>query len=260
MSAIALVIAIALPIASIMAGMVYYGRNQQKKQSQRIQTRLIINKTAELREAVELLLNIDQGREIPPLIIDRVEELIQKAHEIWPGPKEKDEEDPFPEIDFDELRQRVDAEDREVRELFNSDREINYAKRQVAVVMQSLTSMVKRRVITKGNLDEYRRYLKLLMLKREVETFSHQGDLAADGGDVMSAGNYYKAARKMLIESDLTFPEKNDKIRELAQRNTALFNGGVAKQDKLSQAMESETPEEDPHGIPNGDEDAKRKY
>jgi len=260
MSAIALVIAIALPIAMILAGLVYYGRHQQRQQSKRMQTRLILAKVEELKEALEFLLIIDDFKEIPRVIFERVEQLVDMAHKTWPGNASEEETNPVEEFDLEALRLKLDEEN-EPRKILKSDREINYAKKQVGRVLHSLGNLAKRKMITPTNLNDYRRHLRLVLLEREVDTFVAQGDIAADRSDVMTAGNYYKAARKLLIEFDLQYPEKNDKIRMLSERTTSLFNGGRAVEDNLSKALNREAEhQKDPHGIPNGDEDEKRKY
>ena len=68
--------------------------------------------------------------------------------------------------------------------------------------------------------------------------------MAAERGDVVTASGYYKAARKLLIEFDLQYPEKNERIRDLSERTNALFNGGLIKEDKMSKALSREDPEE----------------
>src|SRR5690606_31388493 len=121
-------------------------------------------------------------------------------------------------------KQRIE-EGKGNRRIFKSDRELRLARRYIGRILKTLTLMQKRRELSEAALLEYRRYLRLTLLEREVDTYTAQGDVAAGRGDVITATNYYKAAKKLLIEFDLQYPEKNERIRELSQRTAALYNG-----------------------------------
>ena len=103
------------------------------------------------------------------------------------------------------------------------------------------------------------------MLEREVDTYTAQGDVAGQRGDVLTASNYYKAAKKLLIEFDLQYPEKTERIRELAQRTAALYNSkdNVNSNDALSRALSKEEAAEasGQFGIPaDPSAQAKKKF
>tara|TARA_R110002126_G_scaffold265273_1_gene408424 strand:- start:204 stop:983 length:780 start_codon:yes stop_codon:yes gene_type:complete len=259
MSAIGMVIALALPIALLMLGMVFYGRHQQKQQSKRMQARLIASRAEELQEALEFLMVVDNLQELQLLVLERVEQLYQLARETRPEGKVQVDSEALPPVDIESLRHKI-LENKEPRIVLKSDREIRFAKQQFSRVLKALGAMAKRKQISATTLNEYRRYLRLTLLEREVDTFTAQGDVAAERGDVVTASGYYKAARKLLIEFDLQYPEKNERIRDLSERTNALFNGGLIKEDKLSKALSREADvERDPHGIPS-DPEEKRKY
>ena len=66
-----------------------------------------------------------------------------------------------------------------------------------------------------------------------------------------TASGYYKAARKILIDFNMQYPEKNTRIRELAKKTAALFNGGEDKGGSLAQELSKEDlPNVDENGFP----------
>lgn len=266
MSALGLIIALALPVALVLSGFVYYGRHQQKQQAQRLQAALIRSKADELKEALELLVLIDNNRELQRVVLERLEHLYHLADDALPPAVRAEQQeaeamaaDSSAGTTVESLRDKIDANG-EVRPVLKSDREINFAKQQFSRILKSLSAMKRQRIISETTMTEYRRYLRLTLLEREVDTYIAQGDLAAERGDVASAGGYYKAAKKLLIECDIQYPEKNERIRDLSHRSSVLYNGGVIKEDKLSRALAKEAePSVDSHGIPL-DPNEKRKY
>lgn len=267
MSALGLIIALALPVALVLAGFVYYGRRQQQLQAKRLQAALIRSKADELKEALEFLVVIDGFRELQLVILERLEHLYQLSDDALPPAEQSDQQaagsatgESASAASLESLRQKIEANG-ETRPVLKSDREIRFAKQQFNRILKSLGAMARQKSISETALADYRRYLRLTLLEREVDTFTAQGDLAAERGDVVTAGGYYKAAKKLLIECDVQYPEKNERIRELSQRTAALYNGGVIKEDKLSRALskEAEAGGTDAHGIPL-DPGEKRKF
>ncbi|MCY0966392.1 hypothetical protein [Parathalassolituus penaei] len=266
MSALGLIIALALPVALVLSGFVYYGRHQQKQQAQRLQAALIRSKADELKEALELLVIIDGHRELQMVVLERLQHLYRLSEDALPYESRNDQQEAEAAAGessagttVESLRAKIEANG-EVRPVLKSDREIRFAKQQFNRILKSLGAMARQKVISETTLAEYRRYLRLTLLEREVDTFVAQGDLAAERGDVVSAGGYYKAAKKLLIECDIQYPEKNERIRDLSHRSATLYSGGVVKEDKLSRALSKEAePNMDAHGIPL-DPNEKRKY
>jgi hypothetical protein len=263
MSALGLIIAIALPVALLLTGVVFYGRHQQRLQAKRLQASLIRAKADELREALEFLILVDDFRDLQRVVLERVEQLYRLYEDTLPKtPGDAGVDDASTETsgtDTEALRARIDANP-EIRTVLKSDREIRLAKQQFSRILKTLGAMTRQKQISDTNLAEYRRYLRLTLLEREVDTYTAQGDVAAERGDVVTAGGYYKAARKLLIEFDMQYPEKNERIRMLAQRTSALYNGGIIKEDMLSRALSREADvAKDPHGIPL-DPVEKRKF
>ena len=248
MSELGLVIAIALPISLILAGLVWLGRRQQNQQSQRLQARAIKQSAEDLLEALEFLLQIDNFREVQLLVLERVGQLYALYAQTLPKADSKQSETLF---DPEPYKQRIE-EGKGNRRVFKSDREVRLARRYIGKILKTLTLMQKRRELSEAALLEYRRYLRLTLLEREVDTYTAQGDVAADRGDVITATNYYKAAKKLLIEFDLQYPEKNERIRELSQRTAALYNGERIKtsENLAAQLSKELDAEHSPFGIP----------
>ena len=248
MSAIGLVVAIALPIALVLIGLVFAGRRQQSEFKQRSQARAIKTAAEDLLEALEFLMLVDNFKEIQLVVLDRVAYFYQRHQEALP---KKDRQEGDEGFDKTPYQQKIEAT-KSVRKVLKSDREIRYAKQQFSRILKTLNPMVKQRIISETAMMEYRRYLRMTLLDCEVDTYTAQGDVAAKRGDVVTAGNYYKAAKKLLIEFDIQYPEKNDKIRGLANRTNSLYNGGEEPEDNLSKALsQEETNAQNEFGIPS---------
>jgi len=241
MSAIGLVVAIALPVMLVLLGLVVAGRRQQAQDQKRSQARAIKTAADDLLEALEFLMLVDGFKELQLVILDRVAYFYQRYQQALPAKETAHAHDA---LDVEQYRQKIEAAGR-VRKVLKSDREIRYAKQQFSRILKALGPMAKHKMISETAMMEYRRYLRITLLEREVDTYTAQGDVAAKRTDVVTATNYYKAAKKLLIEFDIQYPEKNDRIRDLTARAAALYNGEPHKGDALSEAL---SKEEDAHG------------
>jgi hypothetical protein len=75
MLSIGLVISIAVPILILLAIAVFLNKQQQKKLRQKSQTRAIKEFIAELAEALEFLVKVDDHKEIQELVFARIKDL-----------------------------------------------------------------------------------------------------------------------------------------------------------------------------------------
>jgi len=268
MSAIGLVLSIAIPLTLLMVGAVLYNRSMQKKQAKQNQARAIRQRADDLLEALEYLILVDNHRDIQRAVLERISELYILADQqvsigkgVTPvGPSF----DPAPFI------QRIDA-DGPCRKVLKSDRELKYGRRQFSSILKALSLMAKKKQISETAMLEYRRYLKMVLLEREVDTYTAQGDVAAGRGDVVTASNYYKAARKLLIEFDIQFPEKNARVKAIAAKTAALYRGEKkdesdasedgAATDNLAKALSKEAASEtNEFGMPTDPTATKKRY
>ncbi len=245
MSAIGLVLAIAVPLALLMLGAVVYNRNLQKKQAKQNQARLIRQKAGDLLEALEYLMLVDSHRDIQSAVLERVKELYALAASQAGAEAGKGD------FDAEPYEQKIKA-DGPFRRVLKSDRELKYGRRQFSAVLKALALMAKKKQISETAMVEYRRYLKMTLLEREVDTYTAQGDVAAGRGDIVTAANYFKAARKLLIEFDIQFPEKNQRVKAIAEKTAALYRGEKNEvldepdgpNDNLSKALSKEAAAE----------------
>jgi hypothetical protein len=256
MSSIGLVISIAVPILVLLAIAVFVSKQQQKKIGQRIQARVVKEFIAELAEALEFLVKVDNQKEIQELIFARINQLNERYVKSLP----KKEQSGASAADLDGLQQKMAAGGKKKR-ILKSDREIRYAKKQFSKVLKSFGPMVKNKTASEATALEFRRYLRISILEMEVDSFSAQGDVAAQRGDVTTASGYYKAARKILIDFSMQYPEKNQRIKALANKTTALFNGGQSEEGSLAKELSKEEPDKDEHGFPvDPNQDTKQKF
>jgi hypothetical protein len=256
MSSIGLVIYIAVPILILLAIAVYVSKQQQKKISQRGQARVVKDFIGELVESLEFLIKVDNQKEIQALVFSRIKQLNERYVSYLP----KQERDGAAAVDLAELQQQVAIGGKKKR-ILKSDREIRYAKKQFSKILKSFGPMVKNKTASEATILEFRRYLRISILEMEVDSFSAQGDIAAQRGDVTTASGYYKAARKILIDFNMQYPEKNQRIKELANKTAALFNGGASQEASLAKGLSEEEPKQDEHGFPTDpNQDTKKNF
>jgi hypothetical protein len=257
MSSIGLVISIALPVLLLLLIAVIVSRRQQKSVAQRGQARVVKDFIGELTEALEFLVKVDNQKEIQNLVLERVKQLNERYIKALP----KKEREGSSAVDLEQLQQKVNAGGKKKRVL-KSDREIRYAKKQFSKILKSFGPMVKNKTASEATIMEFRRYLRISILEMEVDSFTAQGDVAAQRGDVTTASGYYKTARKILIDFNMQYPEKNQRIKELAKKSASLFNGGKEDEGSLAKELSKESePDKDEHGFPSDpNQDTKQKF
>ena len=137
-----------------------------------------------------------------------------------------------------------------VKNELSSDIEINHAKRVFARTSKLLRSANKSKLLSGKGCNAMRNGLRRRLLDLEVNAYVKLGDAAGDKQNPAVATNYYKFAKKLLIESDLKFEGKNELIKEITHKTQSLF--GNAVEDQLTRDLRSEQEKEgsDIHGIP----------
>lgn len=259
MSGIGLILAIAVPLMLLMLGAVLYNRSVLKKQERQNQARVIRQKAGDLLEALEFLILVDDHKEIQETVLERINELYHLSVEL--GDKDVPEE----AFDMGAYSEKIQSAN-SYQKVLKSDRELKYGRRQFSTVLKALSLMAKKKVIPETTMAEYRRYLKMTLLDREVDTYTSQGDIAASRGDIVTAANYFKAARKLLIEFDIKFPEKNARVKEIAEKTAALYRGEQNElpgetEGNLSRGLSQEaSAETNEFGMSSDPDAVKKRY
>ncbi|MDF1763014.1 MAG: hypothetical protein P1U57_06360, partial [Oleibacter sp.] len=242
MSAIALIVSVAVPIAVILFIVLVVSERQRIQLEKAKQSRKVRQRAEVLLEAIEFLILADDHRDLQRLLLDRVADLFALAHQLAPSNVSNQSQsfDPAP------YQQKI-ASNPGVRRILKSDRELRYCRQQFSEALKSVNAIFKKKTITATAAVEYRRYLKMTLLEREVDTYTAQGDVAAARNDVVTASSYYKAARQRLISFDVQFPEKNDRIKVLADKTAALYQGQKDAADAKAAANEGQNQEKTPN-------------
>jgi len=140
----------------------------------------------------------------------------------------------------------------QIKEELSSDNEINKAKRAFSQASKLLRAAQKKRMINGQAYMSMRNTLRRRILDLEVDIHEKMGDRAGDKNDPAIAVNHYKFAKKLLIESDLKFEGKNQRVRDITHKTQILFGNAVAGQ--LKQGVNSEDDAQDEFGIPKDPE------
>jgi len=135
-----------------------------------------------------------------------------------------------------------------VKSELKNDQEINSAKRVFSRTSKILRTALDKKVISGQSCVSMRNALKRRILDLQVDAYERLGDTAGERGDPAIATNYYKFAKKLLIESELKFEGKNQRVRDITHKTQTLFGNTV--EDQLSRGLLKEDDKTDEHGIP----------
>lgn len=256
MSTVGMVLSIALPLSLIMLGAVIYNRRLQSKQDAKNRARLVNQKAGDVLESLEYLIMVDDNRDLQRVILERVMEIYARA-------KKMSGDRTINSFDAQPYMEKITSNP-PCRKVLKSDRELKLGRRHFSTILKTLVPMAKQKIISEAVMLDYRRHLKMVFMEREVASYTAQGDVAADRDDVLTASNYYKAARKVLIEFDIQFPEKNERIRAIAEKTAALYSDGAGSAeptDALSKALSlEESDKTNEFGMSADPEAEKKRY
>jgi hypothetical protein len=129
----------------------------------------------------------------------------------------------------------------------NNDNEINRCKQTFSKTIKILGACLNKQFISKESYNQMKGNLKLALLQTQVEAYEKLGDFAGSNKNPAVATNYYKFAKKLLIESDVNFDGKHEYIRTITKKNQQLF-GNIVK-EKIEQQIEEENAV-DEYGFP----------
>jgi hypothetical protein len=120
----------------------------------------------------------------------------------------------------------------------NSDSEIKHCKQSFSKTTKILKLCVRKSLISKESYKNINDHLKLTLLDLEVAAYEKLGDIAGDNKNPSVATNYYKYAKKLLIEFDINFDGKHEHIRDISNKNQILF-GNLVK-ETIEEQIENE--------------------
>ncbi len=143
---------------------------------------------------------------------------------------------------------KVNHSNIKVKKSLKSDMEINHAKLLFARTSKLLRAAADKNTISENACTSMRNAMKKRMLDLEVDAYERLGDGAGSRSDPAIAANYYKFAKKLLIESDLKFEGKNQRVRDITKKTQSLF--GNTEEDQLTRGLKKEHDKMDEHGIP----------
>lgn len=235
---------ILLIILAILAVFIFIQRMSQKeklKRAQELKAKRMLARIEEIWELVDKTATLMDA----PDVMDTL--FTYYLHQVRQRDQLTDHNDSTNLISrVDELKSRLGAI--KIASQLNSDAEINHSKKVFAQVSKILRSAHNIKLINGQACNVMRTHLRRRILDLEVDAHERMGDAAGERGDPAIATNHYKYAKKLLIESDLKFEGKNEKVRELTHKTQVLFGNAVA--DKLSKGVDAESSETDEFGLP----------
>lgn len=207
-----------------------------KKQAKQLTTRA--NDVWDLTDQIS---NYIKAADITSSLIDYYIHLLRVREELF---VHEDLEDRINEAE----QFKATCQQKAVVTQLENDQEINQAKRVFAKSSKMLRAALNKKVISGQACVSMRQAMRLRMLHLEVDAYERFGDKAGDNNDPAMATNYYKFAKKLLIESDLKFDGKNQRVRDITDKNQRLFGNVI--EDRLTKQVDEEADAVDEFGIP----------
>ena len=235
---------ILLIILAILAVFIFIQRMSQKeklKRAQELRAKRMLGRIEEIWELTDKTATLIDAPDILDTLFTFYLNLVRERDQLTDN---SDSSNLISRVD--ELKSRLSAI--KIANQLNSDAEINHSKKIFAQVSKILRSSHNKKLINGQACNVMRTHLRRRILDLEVDAHERMGDAAGERGDPAIATNHYKYAKKLLIESDLKFEGKNEKVRELTHKTQVLFGNIVA--DKLTKGVDDENSTTDEFGLP----------
>jgi hypothetical protein len=228
-----------LLVILIVAGVFFAQRISQKNREEALLNRNIRHCTLlmnELWDVMQAVPNYIMAPDILEALIEQYKRLVHKRDSFKPNPETQkllDEADEF----------LIKAKAIPSKDKLESDSEINLCKKTFAKASKVLRAAAGRKEISPQIALNMRNSMRMKLLHMEVDTYVSKGISAGQNNDPMTAATFYKYAKKLLIESDLKFEGKVERVREISDMTRALFGGitttaldkGMHQEDEMSE-------------------------
>lgn len=231
----------------------YVAKRQNQERQRKTQIKKWRVKVNEIYDTLKELALFDDNAMTWHLISDYTNDLIKKIEDAGLN-------DGFCDSIREDLNQLTQtAGTSKIRTVVASDIELKNAKRAFNMAAKVIKSCAKQAKIGSQEAIELRRQLQLRVLTLEVNTYLALGEDRVANNDTMSASGYFKHAKNLLINTNLKFKGKSEKIREIGDRMRALFGDEDARNRLAEKTDEEEKPAFDEHGFPTGHGDGDKK-
>lgn len=258
MSELAIIIAIAVPILLLLFAMVLVGRKQQKLSLRRSQARFVRQKAEDLTDALEFLMSVDNQRDIQLSYMHRIAYLYRMYLQMLP---KKDVSVQSSSFNVEVFEQKI-RQEKPLQKVFRSDQEIYNARKQFSILLKALGPMSKQLKLGANSQEQYRRHLRIILLEREFDSLLALSDVSVQKQDKSAATEYLKLAKQRVMMIDFNYDPKAEKIQEINEKMTALYQGDRPDGDNLSKGFDKMIEEEefDESGFPLDPGADKRKF
>jgi hypothetical protein len=249
--ALAGIAAILLVVMGLTASFV--AKRQSQERQRKTQIKKWRSKANELYDTLKELALFDDNSITWHLISDYTNDLLKKIEDAGLN-------DGFCDALREELNQlNQTAGTSKIRTVVASDMELKNAKRAFNMAGKVIKSCAKQAKIGSQEAIDLKRQLELRALTLEVNTYLALAEDRVANNDTMSASGYFKHAKNMLVNTNLKFKGKSDKIRDIGDRMRALFGDEDARNRLAEKTDEQEKPAFDEHGFPTGYGDGEKK-
>jgi hypothetical protein len=130
-------------------------------------------------------------------------------------------------------------------ELPKNDRQISVFKRSGSKAIKMIRQLTVKGFMSELEFSDYATILKKRMLDSEVKAFIHQGEKAERNEDHMSAAQYFKHAKDLLLATDIAYDEKTQDIKKISRMISGIYSSPAAKDGESTDESTSEPLEDE---------------
>lgn len=214
-----------LVILGVMFGALYVSKiasnRQEEENEKRRKIRTMRNDLVDTDELINTLIVYDRDPELLTIIADKMEQIIQEGLSLLPNNEEL-------QGDLNALnktRERIEQLRATPEEPENpgTDRQITLIKKNFSRTIKLLKVIQASGHISELETGQHRTRLIQNSLLLEVRAYQSQGKEAHARGEISTAANFLKHAKELLVNSEIKFKEKTDKIKEVSREISGLY-------------------------------------
>ncbi|GAA6133277.1 hypothetical protein NBRC116188_00660 [Oceaniserpentilla sp. 4NH20-0058] len=227
----------------VIGGIIYAQKVAQKEQELRLliaKSKRLLHRAGEVWEIIQDAKDLVGNAEVIETLLQYYAYILNQREHIFP---QQDTGGLLAQADTFKTQYNPSAATLEL----TNDFEIKHCKNTFASILKILKAATSKNIIHTETYMELENQLKQKQLHLEVAAYEKLGDIAGENKNPAVATNYYKYAKKLLIESNVKYENKHEHIRSITEKNQKIF-GNVIK-DKIEKQQEAENTQ-DEFGFP----------
>lgn len=223
----------------VIGGIIYAQKVAQKEQELRLliaKSKRLLHRASEVWEVIQDAKDFVGNAEIIEALLQYYGYILNQREHVFP---QQDTGGLLAKADTFKTQYNPNAKTLEL----TNDFEIKRCKATFSSILKILKAATNKNIIHTETYMELENQLKHKQLHLEVAAYESLGDLAGKNKNPAVATNYYKYAKKLLIESDIKYENKHEHIRNITEKNQLLFGNIIKEKIEKQQDRENAVDE-----------------